>query len=186
MSSISLRSLFEFSGAHVERGEAEQARQSQATAATRSLSGFVAEAGAKQLNEALDTDVFEMLADAWLAFKKVRDCADPATHPPKQDTVVTLHEVEITSSNTPLLHVTVGGVALPDLKFSLDLTAKFQTLQLVVRDARIRSLRPVTASAIVKLKYGSAKLAERSTPDWKLPGEIVLGQDGIAIPRASH
>ena len=185
MSSISLRSLFEFSGANVECGEAEQAKQSQAAAAP-SLLGFVAETGAKQLNEALDTDVFELLADAWLSFKKVRDCADPTTHPPKQDTVVTLNDVEITSSNTPLLHTTIGGVALPDLRFTLELTAKFKTVQLVVRDARIRSLRPVTASAIVKLKYGSAKLAERSTPEWTLPGEIQLGQDGIAIPRASH
>jgi hypothetical protein len=180
---ISLRTLFEFSGAIVERAAAEKAKESPPMAqAVPTLSGFVAETGAKQLNEALDTDVFELLADAWLAFKQVRECADPVKHPPDQDTVVTLNDVEITSSNSPLLHTTIAGVALPDLRFTLDLTAKFNALQLVVRHARIRALRPGTGSAIVKLKYGSAKLAERSTPDWKLPGEIKLGEDGIAIP----
>ncbi len=187
MSSVSLRSLFEFSGAIVERGASESAKEPQAAGkAAPGLAGFAAEAGAKRLNEALDTDVFELLADAWLTFRQVRDCADPATHPPGQDTLVTLNDVEVTSTNSPLLHATVGGVALPDLRFTLSLVARFKTVQLVVRDARIRSLRPGGASAIVKLSYGSAKLAERSTPEWKLPGEIALGRDGIAIARAPH
>jgi hypothetical protein len=187
MSSVSLRTLFEFSGAIVERGATESAKESETAAkATPSLVGFAAEAGAKRLNEALDTDVFELLADAWLAFKQVRDCADPAKHPPGQDTIVTLHDVEVTSTNSPLLHTTLGGVKLPDLSFTLNLVAKFKTVQLLVRDARIRSLRPGGASAIVKLNYGSAKLAERSTPEWNLPGEIALGRDGIAIARVPN
>jgi len=187
MSVVSLRSLFEFSGANIERGAAEKAKESAAMAqAAPSLTGFVAETGAKQLNEALDTDVFELLAEAWLKFKQVRDCGDASTHPPAQDTIVTLHDVEVTSTNSPLLHTTVGGVALPELRFTLELSAKFDALQLVVRDAHIRSLRPGSASAIVRLKYGSTKLAERSTPEWKLPGEIALGEDGIAIPRVVH
>lgn len=185
MSSISLRTLFEFSGAIVERGAKESEKESQTPAkAAPSLAGFVAEAGAKRLNEALETDVFELLADAWLLFKQVRDCADPATHPPGQDTLVTMHDVELTSTNSPLLHVTIGGVALPELRFTLNLVAKFKTVQILVRDARIRSLHPGAASAIVKLNYGSAKLAERSTPEWRLPGEIVLGREGIAIAGA--
>lgn len=186
MSGVSLRSLFEFSGAIVERGAAERAKDQPAGAGPPTLVGFVAEAGAKQLNGVLDTDVFELLADAWLTFKQVRDCADATTHPAGQDTIVTLHDVEIASTNSPVLHSTVGGVALPELRFSLVLTAKFKTVQLVVRDARIRSLRPGSASAIVKLSYGSAKLAERATPEWTLPAEIALGSDGIAIARAAR
>lgn len=183
MSVVSLRTLFEFTGTNVERA-AEKAKETTANVPT--LVGLAAETAAKQLNAAIDADVFELLAEGWLKFKQIRDCADPSKHPPKQDTIVTLHDVEITSSNSPLLHTTVGGVPLPDLRFTLDLTAKFEAVQLVVRDARIRALRPGSASAIVRLKYGDAKLAESSTPEWKLPGEISLGAEGLAIPRLVH
>ena len=186
MSTVSLRSLFEFSGALIERGAAESAKAEPGKAGPPTLTGFVAEAGAKRLNEVLDTDVFELLADAWLTFKQVRDCADPATHPPGQDTIVKLHDVEIGSTNSPVLHATVGGVALPELRFTLALVASFKVVNLVVRDARIRALRPGGGAAIVKLSYGNAKLVERSTPEWNLPIEIPLGKDGIAIPQSGR
>jgi hypothetical protein len=57
---------------------------------------------------------FDLLADAWLTFKQVRDCADAATHPPGQD------------------------------------------------------------------------ISERSTPEWKLPLEIPLRAQGIAIARGAR
>jgi len=53
----------------------------------------------------------------------------------------------------------------------------------VIRDARIRALRPGTASAQVCLKYGKKKLGESSTPHWHLPGEIKFPGDGIPIAR---
>ena len=59
-------------------------------------------------------------------------------------------------------------------------------VNLVVRDARIRTLRPGGGAAIVKLSYGNAKLVERSTPEWNLPIEIPLGKDGIAIPQSGR
>ena len=182
MSGVSLRTLFEFSGALVERGAAEKAKESPEGAGPPTLLGFVAETAANQLNGALETDVFEMLAGAWLAFKQVRDCADVGSHPPGADTIVTLHDVEIGSTNSPVLHGTLGGLPLPELRFTLVLTAKFKTVQLVVRDARIRTLRPGSGSAVVKLSYGNAKLAERATPEWRLPIEIALGREGIVIP----
>ncbi|MBI3368637.1 MAG: hypothetical protein HY021_09415, partial [Burkholderiales bacterium] len=86
--------------------------------------------------------------------------------------------------HTPVLHTSVSGVKLPDLRFTLELVAKFEAVDLVIRDARIRSLKPGACSALVKLKYGGTKLAERATPKWALPGEIKLGE-GIAIPRAN-
>lgn len=196
MSSVTLHQLFQFTQALVERGAeardreaAEAARpgkpgdEGQAPEAGPSLSGFVAAKAAERLNEALDTDLFEILAEAWLKFREVLECADPARHPPGQDAIVTLHEVEITSTNTPLLHLTAGGVPLPDLRFTLELTARFKSLQLVVRDARIRALRPGLMSAHARLKCGGFKLGEQLTPEWQVPGEISCGE-GIPIPRS--
>lgn len=192
MSSVTLHQLFQFTPALVERGAEARDREAAGAAAPgearpagetdASLSGFVAAKAAERLNEALDTDLFEVLAEAWLKFKEVLDCADPARHPPGEDAIVTLREVEVSSSHTPLLHLSVGGVPLPDLRFTLELTARFKSLQLVIRDARIRALRPGLMSAHAKLRYGSFKLGEQPTPEWQVPGEIVCGE-GIPIPR---
>ncbi len=182
MSGPKLHELFEFSAASVQHGLAEHGRQSEAAAqAAPSFTGFVAEAAAKRLNETLNVDVFEMLAEGWLKFKQVRDCADPGKHGPDDTSVVPLRAVEISSSNTVLLHAHVTAVKLPELRFTLELVAKFAAVDLVIRAARIRALRPGACSALVRLKYGAVKLAEQATPQWRLPSEIVLGS-GLPIP----
>ena len=182
MSVITLRSLFEFSASTVEHAEATQRAEAGAAAqAPPTFTGFIASTAADELNKTLDTDVFEMLSQAWQKLKQVRDCANPALHAPHETSVVPLRDIEITSINTPLLHATVGGVKLPDLRLTLELVAKFGAIDLVIQGARIRSLRPGAASAVVKLKYGSIKLAEKATPKWVLPGSVDLGE-GLAIP----
>lgn len=185
MSHATLRELFEFSASLVERGMAEQGKDSDVVAREApSLTGFVKETAADSLNDALDTDVIELLAQAWVKLKKVRDCADPKKHPPEETTVLPLRDVEITSTHSPILHTKVGALELPELRFTLELVAKFAAVDLVIRDGRIRSLRPGGCSALVRLKYRAVKLAERSTPEWKLPGEISLGE-GVRIPFAA-
>lgn len=182
MSAITLRSLFEFTASTVEH--AETAQRSEATAAPLApptFTGLIAASAADELNKTLDTDVFEMLSQAWQKLKQVRDCADPNLHAAQETCVVPLRDIEITSVNAPLLHTSVAGVKLPDLRLTLELVARFAAIDLVIRGARIRALRPGAASAIVKLKYGSVKLAEKSTPKWVLPGVVDLG-DGLLIP----
>lgn len=183
MSAITLRSLFEFTASTVEHAEtAQRSEAAAAPLAPPTFTGLIAASAADELNKTLDTDVFEMLSQAWLKLKQVRDCADPALHGPQETCIVPLRDIEITSVNAPLLHTSVAGVKLPDLRLTLELVARFAAIDLVIQGARIRALRPGAASAIVKLKYGSTKLAEKSTPKWVLPGSIELG-DGLAIPR---
>ena len=182
VSAITLRTLFEFSASTVEHAEATQRSEAGSGAlAPPTFTGFIASTAADELNKTLDTDVFEMLGQAWLKLKQVRDCADPALRPPHETSVVPLRDIAITSVNTPLLHATVGGVKLPDLRLTLELVAKFSAIDLVIQGARIRSLRPGAASATVKLKYGSIKLVEKATPKWVLPASVDLGE-GLAIP----
>jgi hypothetical protein len=175
MSIVTLGSLFKFTGAHVKKGAA--------SADAPDWADFSASLAADRLNEALNIDVFELLAEAWLKFKQVRDCADPSKHPPGEVTLVQLKEVTVTSRNAPFLRPTSNGAALMELRFELELVAKFDTLELVIRDAHIRSLRPGAAQALVSLKYGASKLAEHATPRWQLPGEIALPGDGIPVCR---
>lgn len=180
MNPVSLRALFEFSGAMVEHAAAEQAKGA-AAPTSPSLAGFVAESAAQHLNDALEADVLQLLADGWIKFKEVRDCANPKKHPADEVVPVKVFDAELTSTHSPLLRTTVGGVSMPELRFTLELVAKFPAIELLVKNARIRAVRPGRASAVVRLKYGKAQLAERSTPDWTLPLEWPLGKNGIAI-----
>jgi hypothetical protein len=177
MSIVTLGSLFAFTDAHVTQGAA--------SAATPDWVDFSASLAAERLNETLNVDVFELLADAWLKFRQVRDCADPIKHPPGEVALVRLKDVTVTSRNAPFLRPTSNGAALMELRFELELVARFDTLELVIRDAHIRSLRPGAAQALVTLKYGASKLAERSTPNWQLPGEIALPGEGISLRRTA-
>ena len=182
MSAVTLRSLFEFTASAVEHAESTQRSEAGSPPLVPpTFTGFIAATAADELNKTLDTDVFEMLSQAWLKLKQVCDCADPTLHTEQETCVVPLRDIEITSVNTPLLHAAVAGVKLPDLRLTLELVAKFAAIDLVIRGARIRALRPGAASAVVKLKYGSIKLAEKSTPKWVLPGQVDLGE-GLAIP----
>jgi hypothetical protein len=74
-----------------------------------------------------------------------------------------------------VLTIKVAKVALPELKLTLELVARFKSVELAIAGGRIRSLAPGEASAIARLKYKSVKLKEQSTPAWKLPGLLTLG-----------
>jgi hypothetical protein len=76
-----------------------------------------------------------------------------------------------------------AGVKIPlaELKLTLELTAKFKSVSLAIRDGKVLSAAPGEASVEVTLKYKSVEIARRPTPSWKLPGRIPFGE-GIQIP----
>ena len=145
-----------------------------------SLPDFAAKVAAEQLNQMLDADAIEWLGAGLLKLMAIRECADKGKHPPDETIVVSLGATELTSTNYPILDISLDGSKLLELKFTLDLSAVFKTLEVHVKDARIMLLKPGTAAATAKLKYGDLKLKEQSTPDWKLPGELPFAS-GIPI-----
>jgi hypothetical protein len=179
MTGISLNELFQFSESDVDKGVAEYAKEH--TDAASGLAGFAASIAAQELNKALDVDIFELFAEAWIKARSIKEYGDRAKHPPGESAVVTLGETELTSTSYPVLELSVSGMKLPVLKFTLELVAKFETVQLAISDARIRSMKPGEAAVVVRLKYGDATLKEVSTAKWKLPGSIAFG-NGIPIP----
>jgi hypothetical protein len=145
------------------------------------VQGFVASAAADQLNEALDQDITAVLATGWAKVKDVKAAAARSRAAPGTTEVVTLGKHEQTSTHHPVLSLMVGEQKVAELEFTLELTATFKSVKLAISDGRIRSIAPGEASALARLKYKSLKLKEKSTPEWKLPGEIKLG-DGINVP----
>jgi hypothetical protein len=129
------------------------------------------------LNKALDSDVFTLLAGLDQSAGGTTPRGRLQSGATKK---VTLGLHELTSTHHPVLTIRIAQVALPELKLTLELVARFKSAELAVSGGRIRSLAPGEASAIARLKYKSVKLKEQSTPAWKLPGRLDLG-DGVPV-----
>jgi hypothetical protein len=172
-----LRDLFEVSQSDVEHAASDFAAES----GGGRIHGFAAHVGANKLNEALDKDVGDALALGWSKVKAVRDAAKRSLEHPGETSVVTLGQHELTSTHYPTLTVRVAKLPAAEIRFTLDLVAQFKSVKLAITDGRIRSVSPGEASAIAKLKYGKVELSKKSTPAWKLPGEIRLAGDGIPV-----
>jgi hypothetical protein len=172
-----LRDLIEVSESDVEHAASDFA----AGSGGGRIHGFAAHVGAEKLNEALDKDVGEVLALGWSKVKAVRDAARRSLQNPGETSLVTLGQHELTSTHYPTLIVRVARLPAAEIRFTLDLVAQFKSVKLAISDGRIRSVSPGEASAIAKLKYGNVELGRKSTPAWKLPGEMRLPGDGIAV-----
>jgi hypothetical protein len=174
---VCLRDLIEVSESDVEHAASDVA----ATAGGGRIHGFAASIGATKLNEALDKDVGDALALGWSKVKAVRDAAKRSLQHPGETSIVTLGQHELTSTHHPVLSIRVAELPAAEIRFTLDLVAQFKSVKLAISDGRIRSVSPGEASAIAKLKYGNVELNKKSTPAWKLPGEIRLSGDGIPV-----
>lgn len=177
----SLRSLIDLSKEDVERALAEHGRSDAGvTDAIGHLGGFAASIAAQELNKVLDVDVYKLLAQAWTKVAAVRDAAARSKATPGQPTLVALGSQEFTHSCEPVLTLYVADVALPELRLTLEVAARFSGVRLSIADARLRSFAPGDASAIARLMVKGVKIKEKTTPVWKLPVEVTLGT-GVPI-----
>jgi len=177
----SLRSLIDLTKDDIERAFAEHGRGDLDLAQSIGhLGGFVASVAAQELNKALDVDIYRLLAQAWTKVAAVRDAATRSKASPGQPILVALGGHEFTHSCEPVLTLFVADAPLPELRFTLEVTARFSAVRFSVVDSRLRSFAPGDASAIARLLLKGVKLKEKATPVWKLPVEVTLGT-GVPI-----
>jgi hypothetical protein len=173
---VSLGGLIKLSESDVEHAVSDHA----ATHGGKGLAGFVTSVGADELNSALDKDAGDVLALGWTKVQAVREAAKKSLGH-SGETVVMLGEHDLTSTHYPVLTITVAKLPATELKFTLELIARFKSVKLAIREGRIRSFSPGEVSAIVRLKYKGTQLKEQSTPAWNLPGKVDLPGEGIVV-----
>jgi hypothetical protein len=144
------------------------------------ITGFLTSVGADELNKALNQDAGDLLALGWTKVQTVREAAKKSLEQ-AGSSVVTLGEHDMTSTHYPILTITVAKLPAKELKFTLELIARFKSAKIAIEKGRIRSFSPGEVSAIVRLKYKSTKLKEQATPAWNLPGKVDLPGEGIAV-----
>ncbi len=181
---LSIGRLLSIDGKDVEQALSEHLRDA---AAGESLGAQVVRLAAGeiagQLQQILDFDVFELIAQAWVKVRELKSYAAPDKLAPGTTAVVNIGSHEITHTETPAVDLVVAGVPISMLKLTVELTVQFKSVALSIRDAAIRSVAPGECLARVRLKYKKLTLKEESTPKLKLPGRIDLGE-GIALTSA--
>lgn len=129
-----------------------------------------------KLADLLDTPLVKILADAWKGAKAWKRLVD---NPGEQ--LVQLNPHTISSTHRPKLQILQNEKPIgPPLVFEAEVTLNFENATLLIRDRRLRELRPGTARVEGTLSLSKVKLLKRSSKDYTLPGLLSFGQ-GIPI-----
>ena len=162
--SIKLRAPIGVSSDDVEKALLEHARQEPAVSgAYEYLRGSAAERAAEQLNQVLDINAFELLAQGWAKVPAVRNAVQLSALKPGPPAIVRLDQHNIASTSYPVLRINVAQDALPELKLTLEIIAGVQSTTLAARDGRIELVALGKSSIIARLKYKDVLLKEHAT-----------------------
>ena len=132
--------------------------------------------------DSLDCDVFEILAKAWVKARELHEFKDPAKHPPGETSSVFLGDHKLSAQIHPVLDVSIATFARTKLRFTVELTARFKSAELSIRDGRIVAIGAGDGSASAQLKYGATKLhKELKSKDITLLSPRLLPEPGLAI-----
>ena len=162
--SIKLRRKIEVSGEDVDRALVEYAKDEPSVSRVLDhLRGPAAKRAADELNQALDLNVFEVLAQGWAQVPAVRNAVQLSALMQGPPAIVKLDQHNITSTAYPVLEVKVAEDALPELRLTLDIIAGAQSATLAVRDGRFELLALGKASVTARLRYKHVLLKEHTT-----------------------
>jgi hypothetical protein len=134
------------------------------------------------VHDALDLDIFELLAQGWCIARELHEYTDPTRHPPAEKSTVFLGSHTLTTVLHPTIVVTVEGIKYPPLNLALALNADFRAAALSIQNGHITSLNSGDCAVSAQLKYADVNLHNplQSRPV-TLPGKLTFNTPGLAI-----
>jgi len=161
---VRLHTPIEITGADLERALAEQCKDEPAVARVfERLRGTAAERAAEELNRALDVDVFDLLARAWIQLPAVHRAVQLSALTREPSTLVNVDSHRIASTSRVVLDTSVAANALPPLELTLAIVADVRDVTIAARDGRIDLIALGQTSVLARLEYRTMLVAERST-----------------------
>ena len=137
---------------------------------------------AEAVKEALDCDVFEVLARAWTKAGELHAYTDEAKYPPGTRSSVFLGDHEVAVEVHPVLDVTVGPCGPAKIRFTLEVKAKFRSAELSILDGRIVAIGAGDCAASAQLKLEGWNLHDAlEAKDLRVASPISLPAPGLAI-----
>lgn len=129
---------------------------------------FIRSTAAGEVRKALDLDVVEVLAEAWA---KARELREYRHKPPGEVHLLHLASHDLSTEVHPVLVVDLGTPPHPELRFALQVTARFEGAVLRIQDGTITGVETGHATATAQLKYRAVPLHRKEeSPRLGLPG----------------
>ena len=139
---------------------------------------FIRSTAAKRLQAGLDYDAFRLVAHSWAKAAELFQYRD---QPPGETAIVHLGEHKLTQPCYPTLVVDFGAPPYTRLKFTLEVTAHFDSAALAIQDGHIVSVEAGEAWFEGQLKYKDIKLHKRESSKVTVPMRKEFGAPGIKI-----
>ena len=118
----------------------EQLQRDQGSTGARLAWDFLGEQATDAIADLLHCDVFELLARGWCVVRELHKYTDPEVYPIEKLALVQLGKHKVTATVHPVLSYSIDAVKLPPLRFTVELSANFDTVTLEIRGGRIRAV----------------------------------------------
>ena len=175
MKTATLKDLVKLGAGDVGRALQEAGKDDpNVKAAAPSLGGAVAEMASGELERAMDTGIYEVLANVWAKYDKVRETAEKSRKKPDDLHNVKLFEHDFTHTMYPTVTFYVADQPVSELKLTLEIAARFKSVDVGIRNAAIESIASGKGSVLLRLKYDKVKLKELPSQEIDLPGSWKL------------
>lgn|GEM_PF-1290261 len=129
------------------------------------LWGMAGEKATSALQEALDMNLFGVLALGWRKVADIRKLARESMQTPDIPITCSLSKHDIGANVLPEVKVDLHGLGVHSIPVTLDLTAEFESARLVLRNGAIEAIDSGTCMVTAQLKCAGRALHDpRKTP----------------------
>ena len=183
---VKLCTPIEVTGEDVERALFEQSMEEPAVARVFDrLRGVASERAAKELNRALEVDIFDVLAQGWVRVSAVSNAVQLSALMQAPPALVKLDRHNIASTSRVVLDSSVAQSALPPLELTLEIVAAVQSAMLAAREGRIELVALGDASITARLTYRDVVVKEHATGISGIPRDPFKRESSAPDGRAS-
>lgn len=154
--------------------------------ASKLIPGALRQAAAASLIDAsiavLGSPIADVLGDAWTKARELHAFKDTSKYPPGQVSEYTIATHDISLKRNPVIDLILDGAPTGlQLEFELKISLVVLSAMLRIQDGRVIGARVGDFQGAGSYSCGTAKLIERKTSAFKLPGDLAFAP-GIAIP----
>lgn len=144
--------------------------------------GYISSHLERALRNALDCDLFDVLAGGWAQSPLLNSYAAAMTKPSAE---ITLGAHQLKRELHPGVAVTIAPCPCIELEFTLALAAQFSALKLDIANRHITGGSPGEVSASAELSFKDVTLHQAESRALQLPARFRFAEPGIPIAPAA-
>ena len=184
-SGISVRSLLPVQFRRVDDA-VEQGRQDDPEFRVVKVPGVALSVAGEKVTDAvqnaLDFDIFELVAQAWAKARELESHAKETLETPGKTATLFLGEHLLSCDIHPIVRLTFGALGTLPLRFTLSFEAAFEMAEVTLLEGRIVKIGRSQGQGSAVLKYGTTSLHEPlKTRKFPLTASISLAAPGVTV-----